>query len=168
MAIKLRSGRQAFFEKLEQLGIKPAAAAHAADLKLQISNLKAPLPADRSLGFATAAGQRINGALVRCEERYPLIGAHSVLYVVVDRDAAQWRPRLAELHEEYFRDTDPLAPVRLEIIDRATDEALQRLAESGLVARTTRAVRPLLAADEPSAVPLPLPRQPKVPRSRPR
>ena len=91
-AIKLRTGRQAFFEKLEQLGIKPAAPG-TADLKSQISNLKSPLPADRALGFARAAGERINGALVRCEERYPQAGAHSVLYVVVDGNPAQWRPR---------------------------------------------------------------------------
>ena len=154
-AIKLRTGRQAFFEKLEQLGIKPAAAG-AADLKSPISNLKPPLPADRALGFARAAGERINGALVRCEERYPQAGAHSVLYVVVDGNPAQWRPRLTELHAEYFNDTDPLAPVRLEIIDRATDEALQRLIDAGLIAPTTRATRPLFPADAPAAAPAPL------------
>ncbi len=146
-SIKLRTGRQAFFEKLEQLGIKPA----AANSKLETPNPKPPLPADRPLGFAAAASQRINGALVRCEERYPQAGAHSVLYVVVDRDAAQWRPHLTELHAEYFKNTDPLAPVRLEVIDRATDDALQRLIETGLVARTTRAARPLFPPDDPAA-----------------
>jgi superfamily II DNA or RNA helicase len=150
-SIKLRTGRQAFFEKLEQLGIKPT----AANSKLE-TNLKPPLPADRPLGFAAAAGQRLNGALVRCEEHFPQAGAHSVLCVVVDRDAANWRERLAELHEEYFRDTDPLAPVRLEVIDRATDEALQRLIEAGLVARTTRATRPLYPPDDPGAGASPL------------
>jgi hypothetical protein len=74
----------------------------------------------------------------------------------VDRDPAQWRPRLTELHEEYFRDTDPLAPVRLEIIDRATDEALQRLVEAGLITRTIRATRPLFPQDDPAAMPSPL------------
>jgi superfamily II DNA or RNA helicase len=146
-SIKLRTGRQAFFEKLEQLGIKPAGTIS----KLETKNGKPPLPADRPLGFAVAASQRINGALVRCEERYPQTGAHSVLYVVVDREAADWHGRLAELHEEYFRDTDPLAPVRLEVIDRATDEALQRLIDAGLVLRTTRAVRSLHPPGEAGA-----------------
>src|SRR2546428_748495 len=92
-----------------------------------------------------AAYQRINGALLRCEERYPNEGPHSVLFVVVERDAAQCREKLGLLHDEYFGpgQLDPLAPVRLEVIDRATDEALQRLIEMGLVARTTRATRPL-------------------------
>jgi hypothetical protein len=143
-AIKLRTGSQAFFEKLAQLGIQPA----ANNPNPGISNSKSPLPVDRPLGFANAARQRINGALLRCEERYPQAGAHSVLYVVVDRDAAQWQGRLAELHEEYFRDTDPLAPVRLEVIDRATDEAVQRLIDAGLVTRTMRAARPLLPPDD--------------------
>ncbi len=79
----------------------------------------------------------------------PLEGAHSVLYVVVERDAAQWREQLASLHQDYFGpgQSDPLAPVRLEVVDRATDEALQRLIEAGLVARTTRATRPLWPPD---------------------
>jgi len=104
---------------------------------------------------AAAASQRINGALFRCEERYPSEGPHSVLYVVVDRDAAQWRERLGSLHEEYFGPGrwDPLAPVRLEVVDRATDESLQRLIEAGLVAKTTRATRPLWPDDAVEASP---------------
>jgi hypothetical protein len=103
------------------------------------------LPEDRARGFAAAAHQKINGALLRCEERYPTQGAHSVVYVVVDRDAASWKESLRSLHEEYFGkgQIDPLAPVRLEIVDRATDEALQRLIGAGLVAKTTRGTRSL-------------------------
>jgi hypothetical protein len=136
--IKLRSGRQAFLSKLQQL-MTPTVSAPAA------TNSKPPLPADRALGFAQAAHQRINGNLSRCEERYPLEGHHSVLYVVVERDAPQWRENLNALHNDYFGpgQSDPLAPVRLEVVDRATDEALQRLFEAGLAARTTRATRPL-------------------------
>jgi hypothetical protein len=72
-----------------------------------------------------------------------------VLYVVVERDAAQWRENLNTLHQDYFGpgQSDPLAPVRLEVVDRATDEALQRLFEAGLAARTTRATRPLWPPD---------------------
>lgn len=144
--IKLRSGRQAFLSKLEQListvNIKPK----SADAPI--------LPADRPLGFALAAQQRINGALVCCQERYPQDAAHSVLYVIVDRDAAQWREKLAALHQEFFGPgkCDPLAPVRLEVVDRATDEALNRLVESGLLARTSRAARPLWPAEATAAI----------------
>lgn len=72
---------------------------------------------------------------------------------MVEGEAAQWQERLAELHAEYFRDADPLAPVRLEVIDRATDDALQRLTEAGLLARTTRGARPLLPESEKDAGP---------------
>src|SRR5438552_576036 len=121
-AIKFGGGRQAFLAKLQQLvtarpdGAKPDARA-----------ILPPLPADRPRGFTAAAQQRINGALLRCEERYPNDGPHSVLYVVVERDAPQWREKLGSLHEEYFGagQGDPLSPVRLEVVDRATDEALQ-------------------------------------------
>ncbi|MGA2555163.1 MAG: DEAD/DEAH box helicase [Verrucomicrobiota bacterium] len=149
--IKLRSGRQNFLAKLQQL-ISPPAAAPAAPA------LQPPLPADRPLGFAQAASQRINGALCRCEERYPLEGGHSVLYVIVERDAAQWREHLAALHQDYFGpgQSDPLAPVRLEVVDRATDEALQRLFEAGLATRAARATRPLWPPEAGPASPAPL------------
>ncbi|MHB8522599.1 MAG: DEAD/DEAH box helicase [Limisphaerales bacterium] len=150
--IKLRSGKQAFLAKLQQL-----VGAAAETLKSSIANLKPPLPVDRALAFGQRAREAINGALVRCEERYPNDGAHSVLLVVVDGNPAPHRPRLESLHAELFGPgrTDPLAPVRLEIIDRATDEALQRLIAAGLIARTTRASRPLFPAED-AAVPPPL------------
>ena len=151
--IKFGSGRQAFLARLQQLVTVPADGA-----KPEVQEAMPPLPADRSRGFAAAARQRINGALLRCEERYPNDGPHSVLYVVVERDAPQWREKLGCLHEEYFGPGrwDPLSPVRLEVIDRATDEALQRLIEAGLVAKTTRASRPLWPEETAEAAPPPL------------
>jgi hypothetical protein len=55
------------------------------------------------------------------------------------------------LHRDLFGpgQTDPNAPTHLEVIDRTTDEALQRLIESGLVQRTTRATRPLFPQEHP-------------------
>ena len=110
-------------------------------------------------GFAMAAQQRLDGALLRCEERYPKEGRHSVVYIVVERDAAICREKLRSLHDEYFgRELeDPLAPVELEVVDRVTDEAVQRLIETGLLAETTRANRPFwpakLAAPRPLSPP---------------
>jgi hypothetical protein len=151
--IKLQTGRQAFLAKLSQLVTAPADGP-----KPEARAAKPPLPADRPRGFAAAAQQRINGALLRCEERYPNDAPHSVLYVVVERDAAQYREQLNALHAEYFGpgQWDPLAPVRLEVIDRATDEALQRLIDAGLLAKTTRATRPLWPADAAETAPPPL------------
>jgi hypothetical protein len=136
--IRLTSGKQNFLAKLEQL-LSPATAKTS-----PAKESKPPLPADRCLGFAQQAQQQLNGSLVRCEERYPLQGPHSVLYMVVDQDAAKWREKLGALHQEYLGQCDPLAPVQLEVIDRATDDALQRLLAAGLISTTTRANRPLL------------------------
>lgn len=139
--IKLKSGGQAFMARLEQL-MSTAPTRPAASPK--------PLPADRSLGFAQAVRERINGAFVHCEERYPAEGMHSVLYVVLDGDSARWRPALDELHREFFGPgrSDPLAPVRMEVVDRVTHEALARLAEVGLLSLTQRGSR-LLFPDTP-------------------
>ena len=146
--IKLKSGGQAFMARLEQL-MSTAPARPAAS--------PAALPADRSLGFAQAVRERIDGALVHCEERYPAEGMHSVLYIVLDGESARWRPALDELHREFFGPgrTDPLAPVRMEVVDRATHEALARLAEVGLLSLTQRGSRllfPEMASASPRAL----------------
>src|SRR4051812_39634450 len=91
------SGRQAFLARVHQLMTPRAHAAKKAE-----RDIEPPFPADRPRGFAVAAHRQINGALVRCEERYPNTGPHSVLYVVVERDAPLWRDKLASLHQEYF------------------------------------------------------------------
>jgi superfamily II DNA or RNA helicase len=150
--LKLTSGRQAFLAKLQQL-VTPATAP-----KPGLPETKPPLPADRPRGFAAAAQQRLDGALLRCEERFPNDGPHSVIYVVVERDAPQSRDRLAAMHDEYFGPGrwDPLAPAKLEVVDRATDEALQRLIDAGLLARTMRASRPLWPPEPSQAAPSPL------------
>lgn len=151
--IKLRSGRQAFVERLQQLVTPTARDARPGSGAAPVS---APTRrADPALAFAELARERIDGALVACEERFPQAGAHSVLYVIVERDAAQYRERLAALHSELFGAglTDPLAPTQLEVIDRATDAALERLIAAGLVQRTTRASRPLFPAGEAGGPP---------------
>jgi hypothetical protein len=144
-AIKLKSGKQAFLARLEQL-VSAVPAGPAAP--------PSSLPSDRPMGFAQAARERINGAFLHCEERYPAKGAHSVLYVVVEGNAAQWRPHLESLHREYFGpgQSDPLAPVHLQVVERATHDALARLAESGLLSLTQRGSR-ILFPDGANAAP---------------
>ena len=150
--IKFGSGRQAFLARLQQLVTATPTA------KVATPEIAPAVSADRPRGFAAAAHQRINGALLRCEERFPNDGPHSVLYVVVDKDAPQWREKLGTLYGEYFApgQCDPLSPVRLEVMDRATDDTVQRLIELGLVARTTRATRSLWPAETAEAAPPPL------------
>ena len=145
--IKLRSGREAMVARLEQVlsAAHPPKAVPPARV----------LPVDRQKGFAEETAQLLNGALARCEERFPKDGAHSVIYVVVERDAAQYRGRLETLHQEYFGEGDPLAPVHLEVIDRSAHDALQRLIASGLISLTTRGNRLLFPVSQEDA-PAPL------------
>ena len=120
---------------------------------------KPPLPADRATRLCRRRPRSASTALCSAAKNATRTTApHSVLYVVVERDAAQCREQLDSLHEEYFGpgQCDPLAPVRLEVIDRATDEALQRLIDAGLLAKTTRASRPLWPAEAAEAAPPPL------------
>ena len=150
--LKLRGGRQAMLERLEQI-LSPVAAATPTPPP---ADTKRPLPVDRPRGFAEEAARMVNGALVRCEETYPLEGSHAVLMVVVEKEAAQWRERLAPLHGEYFDGGDPLTPTRLEVVDRETRDAIDRLVAAGLLAPTSRGARPLFPAPPVAAGPPPL------------
>jgi ERCC4-related helicase len=136
--IKLTSGRQSFLAKLQQLVVPPSATA-------ALPATPKRLPVDRAKAFCERARDLLRGGLVRCEERYPLDGPHSVVVAVVERDALLWQEKLRPLHRDLFGpgQSDPLAPVNLEVIDRVTDEAINRLVEAGLIARTARVTRSL-------------------------
>lgn len=137
-SIPLRSGRQAFLSKLKQLvGEAPARPTS------QPSTARPQLPSDRPRAFAEEARRQLGSALVNCEERFPREATHSVLYVVVESQAALHRPRLEALHAQLCGDLETVAPVRLEVLDRATHDALERLIAAGLIAPISRAARPL-------------------------
>jgi len=142
-AIPLRTGGQAFLSKLNQL-VSEATKPTAVDaLKSEISNLKLATPSDRPRAFGEEASRLLGSMLVTCEERFPREGEHSVLYIVIEGQAALHRPRLEALHAELCSDLESIAPVRLEVLDRATHEALERLIAAGLIAPVSRAARPL-------------------------
>jgi superfamily II DNA or RNA helicase len=148
-AIRFRGGKQAFLSRLEQLmshAPKPVAAVAK----------KKPLPVDRALGFSQIARKILGPACLRCEERYPAEGPHSVIVIVVDCDAPSCREKLLEPFEEFYGKelTDPLAPVTLEVIDRSADEAVARLVASGLISLNTRAIRDLEAPSGNTAIEL--------------
>ncbi len=147
-AIPLRSGRQAFLSRLNQLvGEAPVRPAP------QAAPARRQLPSDRPRAFAEEVGRQLGASLVSCEERFPREGAHSVLYVVVESQAALHRPRLEALHAELCGDLESVTPVRLEVLDRATHQALERLIAAGLIAPVSRAARSLHPV---AAAPLPL------------
>ncbi|MBI1839434.1 MAG: DEAD/DEAH box helicase [Verrucomicrobia bacterium] len=151
--IAFKSGRQAFLSRLEQI-LTPNAQ-KPSDEKHRPSS--APLPTDRSLGFAEEAAQALRGQVLRCEERFPSHASHSVVYIVVERNAEEARVRLQGLQDRYFgsENSDPLSPVHCEVVDRTTDEALQRMMTLGLIAPQTRGNRqlfPSLASSEQKPV----------------
>ncbi len=141
-SIKLASGRQAFVARLQQIMARPLPEPEPVRPK--------PLPVDRALAFSEAARQKLGPALLRCEERFPTEGSHSVVMAVVEQDAGIWQEKLAPLHNDLFGNgnSDPLAPVKLEVIDRAAFAAVQRLVEAGLIAPATRAIRELFTSEE--------------------
>jgi hypothetical protein len=104
------------------------------------SSFSEAAPADRSFGFAKTVQEQIRGALLRCEERYPIDSHQPVLYVVVRDSAVRWKQELQSLHREYFQGGE--APP-MEVIEQAADDLLQRLVSAGLVAETVRITRPL-------------------------
>src|ERR1700722_20016378 len=66
------------------------------------SGARALPTSDRLLSFAKAIRKQIDGTMFTCEEFYPQSGSQAVLYVVLERGAAQWRDKLHALHKEYF------------------------------------------------------------------
>jgi hypothetical protein len=139
--IKFKGGRQAFLSRLHQLlGPAPSRADDEAQKRKVLTQ-------DPALAFSHLAGEKLGEALVRCEERYPLESFHSVLVAIVEKDAALWREKLLSLHKELCGNGQSDPPTRLEVIDRATDEAVKRFMEAGLIAPATRAVRPLYSRE---------------------
>ena len=149
-AIPLRTGGQAFLSRLKQLVVEPPGRGQGS-LPPERSDPKPSKPSDRPRAFAEEARRALGSALVSCEERFPATGVDSVLYVVVEGQSASHRTRLEALHRDLCADLETVAPVRLEVIDRATHEALERLIAAGLIARVSRAARPLFPEAEAPA-----------------
>jgi superfamily II DNA or RNA helicase len=133
--IQIRTGRQAMLKRLEQImAIPPIAPVPPVPM----------LPSDRPRAFAEKVKALVGSQLVRCEEQFPKEGDHSLLLVVVERDSQLWRSRLeSDFQQLLVQGQDPLAPARLEVLDRATAEALERLSQAGLIVSTVRASRGL-------------------------
>ena len=131
--IKLTSGRQSFLAKLKQL------TASLRSWPPPRPAMAKPLPVDRAKAFAERARDLFRGALVRCEERYPpRWPAQRRGRRRRARRALLWQEKLRPLHEDPLRQRPvrPVGhPVNLEVIDRVTDEAINRLIEAGLIAR---------------------------------
>ncbi len=126
--VKMKGGGQKFFERLEQLMEKPAAA----------KNPKAiPLP-EQPFAFAARLAEELGETLLTCEER--TAGGQSKIVITIDGNAAQIKERVAAISLEIFEEERDF-----EILDRQTAETLARLIASGLLqsAGQTRPLHPV-------------------------
>lgn len=143
--ISFRGGRQAAMERLEQLLGSPA---------LKMPPPASARPADPSLTFSQEAARLLGPHLLRCEERFQISSSQSMLLVVVEQNSAIVREQLAPVYEKLFgpsAQSSGDAPF-WEVVDRSTDEALQRMIQSGIIAPQVRATRPLYPVFEPEAL----------------
>jgi hypothetical protein len=136
--VKLQRKGQTFFERLElMLGprshLKPPPPAPSAP------------PADPAEAFARHAAHLLGSQLVACEERFPQGQMRSVLVVVVEREAGAWGERLREGYKKLIGNGQANSPgdMQLEVVDRSTEEAIQRLCEAGILQKRIRATRHL-------------------------
>lgn len=139
--IKLKSGRQAFLKRLEQVMANIPAG----------PSLTAP-PSDPALRFAQRAREACEGQLAQCDETWIADSETPVLLTVLRGDAEARRRDL----ERIFRETEWRGETpELQVLDAGAWEAIQNLARAGLITVHTRAARPLLPSEgEPSPPPL--------------
>lgn len=130
--IPLRGGSQAMVERLQAL--LPASATRST-----------PTVADLPRLFGERAHTLLGSNLVTCEERHPAGAATATLFAVVSGQLDTAKTQLTALYQSIFQSLGPRAP-RLEVIDRATADALERLEAGGLVQRVVKSVRTLEAA----------------------
>jgi hypothetical protein len=144
-ALKLRSGRHALLQRIQQVLDLPAAP----------SALDPTPSADPALAFATAARARLGPRLVSCDETHsapppkrgpgfvplPKPASDTVLLAVVTGSAADVRP-----HLEALLAATPWTGPRptLQVIDQPSWAALEQLRAAGLLTLSPRPNRALL------------------------
>ena len=135
--VKFGSGYQAFFDRLEQLiTLRPP--------KAKEEPQSAPVHQDPAMAFAEKISERLGDSLVTCEERFPVDGYRSVVLVVAKNVAAHEPYLSQEFTDTYAHSADNKSQcAELQVIDAVAAEAIARLEQSGLLAPTFRANRPL-------------------------
>lgn len=138
----LKSGRQVFLKRLEQVMTKVPGGSAA----------KPAAPTDPAAHFANRAKERLKSRLAHCQEAWIPGSDTPVLMAVLQNATGAEKPQLEALFKETEWRRD--APT-LQVIDSATWEAMQELAAAGMISIHTRATRPLLSEDgEPPPPPL--------------
>jgi len=138
--IKLKSGRQAFLKRLDQV---------MSSVPTGGTSIKTP-PADPAAHFASRAKAVLGSRLTDCDETWVSGSPTPILMVVLQHMAD--RPRVEELYvATEWRGDKPT----LQILDASTWHALENLAAAGMISIHSRATRPLLPAEgQPASPPL--------------
>ena len=138
--IKLKSGRQAFLKRLDQVMLSVPA---------EGISVKIP-PADPAAHFASRAKALLGNRLAHCDETRVPVSSTPILMVVL-QDIVD-RARVEGLFgETAWRGDRPT----LQILDATTWQALENLAAAGMISIHARATRPLLPVDgQPAPPPL--------------
>ncbi len=144
--ISLVSGRQAFLERLEQV-------ISVTKKTKNPPKPPPPVPADRPLAFGQRLHDVLGSELLSCEERFPLHGEQTVILVVANAPTRHEKA-IREAYADSITKGNPdgNTPPAIQIIDRATAEALKQLEDAGVIAPTLRSFRSLLPGtdDEPA------------------
>ena len=130
--IKLKSGRQAFLKRLDQV---------MSSVPTDGPSVATP-PADPAAHFASRAKAVLGSSLAHCDETW-VPGSSTPILMVVLQDTAD-RSRIEELYAATEWRGDKPA---LQVLDGSAWQALENLAAAGMISIHTRATRPLLPVD---------------------
>lgn len=169
--IEFGSGRQAMIDRVRSLVGSPATHGSTGSPGSGTTRLPDPLDAEKqqicqlferdpATALARFAATRLGPAVVSCSERRRPADGSSTLYFIVERDASGFRTQLESLRGEFcarMGDGHATFDARLpavEVIDRQTQETIERLIASGLLLRADPTERALSLSGEPAPIPL--------------
>lgn len=105
-------------------------------------------PRDVPREFAARLKQQFGPQVLSCEECHPVAGGPTRILVVVQHPGSVLSPSFDGLRESHFPVGESGTPsCDVEVIDRATQEAIERLVKAGLLQRVEGVRRDLLAAE---------------------
>lgn len=170
--LPLRSGRKEMIERLRGLmgrshetgrnaGDRPPSDRSERDrAEAELRSMRTRFELDPAAEFARYAGERLGVPVISCVERRTGPAGASVTCWTVDSDAPGVRVRLETLRAELVarlgggvNAAEERVP-RVEVVDRATRETIERLVAGGFLASPELVGRPLSWSGEPKPAPL--------------
>jgi len=165
--IAIGSGRQAMIDRVRSLvgasaseGSPEGPGSSTQRAETERRDLRKQFDLDPSTTFARFAAEKIGPSLLACTERRQSNGGSPVVYFVVEQDATGARARIEALRAELCARigggpaTLPDHLPAVEVIDRQTQETIDRLIASGLLLRASPTDRPLSLSGETTPPPL--------------